>query len=46
LTIAPVLVGNADPFPIIAGELPGQQKLHLLGALSSEEELFLRYRVD
>jgi riboflavin biosynthesis pyrimidine reductase len=46
LSIAPVLTGNADPFPIIAGALPGPQKLHLIGALSGNEHLFLRYRVD
>jgi riboflavin biosynthesis pyrimidine reductase len=46
LTISPTLIGNADPFPIIAGALSAPQKLHLLGALSGEEELFLRYRVD
>jgi riboflavin biosynthesis pyrimidine reductase len=46
LTVAPVLVGNDDPFPIIAGPLPGQQKLHLISALSGDEHLFLRYRVD
>lgn len=46
LTIAPVLIGNADPFPIIAGPLPRGQKLHLISALSGDEHLFLRYRVD
>jgi riboflavin biosynthesis pyrimidine reductase len=46
LTIAPVLTGNDDPFPIIAGPLPGTQKLHLMGALAGDEHLFLRYRVD
>jgi riboflavin biosynthesis pyrimidine reductase len=46
LTVAPVLTGNGDPFPIIAGPLPGKQKLHLMGALTGDEHLFLRYRVD
>lgn len=46
LTIAPVLIGNGDPFPIIAGPLPSSQKLHLISALSGDEHLFLRYRVD
>lgn len=45
LTLAPVLIGNADPFPIIAGALPAPRGLHLLGALSGDEHLFLRYRV-
>jgi riboflavin biosynthesis pyrimidine reductase len=46
LSVAPVLTGNNDPFPIIAGPLPAPQKLHLIGALSGNEHLFLRYRVD
>lgn len=46
LTVAPVLTGNADPFPIIAGPLPATQKLHLMSALAGDEHLFLRYRVD
>ncbi|MGB0872593.1 MAG: dihydrofolate reductase family protein [Solirubrobacterales bacterium] len=46
LTLAPVLTGAGTPFPIIAGDLPRQQRLHLIGALLSEEHLFLRYRVD
>ena len=46
LTIAPMLIGGADPFPIIAGPLPGPQQLHLISALSGDEHLFLRYRVD
>ena len=32
--------------PIIAGALPEKQQLHLIGALTGEEHLFLRYRVD
>lgn len=46
LTIAPVLTGNEDPFPIIAGAFAGRQRLHLMGALAGDEHLFLRYRVD
>ncbi|MBI2692460.1 MAG: dihydrofolate reductase family protein [Solirubrobacterales bacterium] len=46
LTVAPVLIGNGDPFPIIAGRLPRNQKLHLISAFSGDEHLFLRYRVD
>lgn len=46
LTLAPALVGNADPFPIIAGPLPGVQNLHLISALAGDEHLYLRYRVD
>lgn len=46
LTIAPTLIGGEGAFPIIAGELPSAQRLHLIGALSGEEHLFLRYRVD
>ncbi|MBJ7332451.1 MAG: dihydrofolate reductase family protein [Solirubrobacteraceae bacterium] len=46
LTVAPVLTGNDNPFPIIAGKLPSTQKLHLIGALAGDEHLFLRYRVD
>lgn len=46
LTLAPVLTGAGTPFPIIAGDLPRHQQLHLIGALLSEEHLFLRYRVD
>lgn len=47
LTVAPVLTGSAEPpFPIIAGQLPTQQKLHLVSAFAGEEHLFLRYRVD
>jgi 5-amino-6-(5-phosphoribosylamino)uracil reductase len=46
LTIDPVLTGSAVPFPIIAGALPVRQRLHLISALSGEEHLFLRYRVD
>ena len=47
LTVAPVLIGNGDPFPIIAGAARRQpQKLHLISALAGDEHLFLRYRVD
>lgn len=46
LTIAPQLVGAAEPFPIIAGDLPREQRLHLIGALLANEHLYLRYRVD
>lgn len=46
LTVAPVLIGNADPFPIVAGPLPAKQKLHLISAYSGDEHLYLRYRVD
>jgi riboflavin biosynthesis pyrimidine reductase len=46
LTFAPVLIGNADPFPIVAGPLPANQKLHLISAYSGDEHLYLRYRVD
>ncbi len=46
LTVAPVLSGTEGPFPIIAGTLPELQKLHLMGALTADEHLFLRYRVD
>jgi riboflavin biosynthesis pyrimidine reductase len=46
LTIAPTLAGGAEPFPIIAGELPAPQRLHLISALAGDEHLFLRYRVD
>lgn len=46
LTLAPVLTGAGTPFPIIAGDLPRRQQLHLIGALLSDEHLFLRYRVD
>lgn len=46
LTVAPVLIGNDDPFPIIAGPLPRNQKLHLMSAFTGDEHLFLRYRVD
>lgn len=45
LTIAPVLFGNGDPFPIIAGPLPQNQQLHLITAFAGDEHLFLRYRV-
>ena len=46
LTVAPVLIGNDDPFPIIAGPLPRNQKLHLISAFAGDEHLFLRYWVD
>lgn len=46
VTLAPVVTGSETPFPIIAGQLPSPQKLHLIGALTGEEHLFLRYRVD
>lgn len=46
LTLAPTLVGAGTPFPIIAGDLPRRQKLHLIGALLASEHLYLRYRVD
>lgn len=46
LTVAPLLTGADDPFPIIAGALPVPQRLHLIGALTGDEHLFLRYRVD
>jgi 5-amino-6-(5-phosphoribosylamino)uracil reductase len=46
LTMAPILIGGGEPFPIIAGDLPRVQQLHLIGALLNEEHLFLRYRVD
>lgn len=46
VTVAPLLVGSSTPFPIIAGELPATQNLHMLSALLDEEHLFLRYRVD
>ena len=47
LTVAPVLTGAPDPpFPIIAGELPTRQQLHLMTAYAGDEHLFLRYRVD
>ncbi|MGK2878785.1 MAG: dihydrofolate reductase family protein [Solirubrobacterales bacterium] len=46
LTVAPTVIGNNDPFPIIAGALPGPQRLHLISVLAGDEHLFLRYRVD
>lgn len=46
LTVAPVLTGSDEPFPIVAGALPAPQRLHLVGALMGDEHLFLRYRVD
>lgn len=46
LTVAPVLIGGGEPFPIIAGDLPRAQQLHLTSALLNEDHLFLRYRVD
>lgn len=46
LTVAPTLVGAGTPFPIIAGDLPRRQQLHLSGALLANEHLYLRYRVD
>lgn len=46
LTVAPVLVGGEQSFPIVRGALPASQSLHLLGAMTAEDHLFLRYRVD
>lgn len=46
LTLAPVLVGGDPPFPIIADALPTRQQLHLISALTGDDHLFLRYRVD
>lgn len=46
LTLAPTIVGAATPFPIISGDLPRRQQLHLIGALLANEHLYLRYRVD
>lgn len=46
LTLAPALVGAGTPFPIIGGDLPRRQQLHLIGALLANEHLYLRYRVD
>lgn len=46
LTVAPTIIGNGDPFPIIAGPLTRNQKLHLISAFTGDEHLFLRYRVD
>lgn len=46
LTIAPQLTGAGEPFPIIGGDLPRRQQLHLIGALLANEHLYLRYRVD
>ncbi len=45
LTLAPTLIGGAELFPIIAGALPTPQSLELLGALSGDQHLFLRYKV-
>lgn len=45
LTIAPLLTGDAQ-FPIIAQALPKAQKLHIVSLLTSEDHLYLRYRVD
>ena len=46
LTLAPVLTGSSEPFPIIAGVLPQRQQLHLVSVLTDDEHLYLRYRVD
>lgn len=46
LTLAPTIVGAGTPFPIIAGDLPRRQQLHLSGALLANGHLYLRYRVD
>ncbi|MGH2905402.1 MAG: dihydrofolate reductase family protein [Solirubrobacterales bacterium] len=46
LTVAPVITGSGEPFPIIAGLLPAAQRLHLVTAMIDEDHLFLRYRVD
>ncbi len=45
LTLAPTLIGGAELFPIIAGALPAPRRLELLGALSGDQHLFLRYKV-
>lgn len=45
LTLAPVLTGGADAFPIIAEALPRARQLQLLGVLAGSDHLFLRYRV-
>lgn len=45
LTVAPLIAGAAEPFPIVAGELPEELSLRLIGAMLEESELFLRYRV-
>lgn len=45
LTIAPLLTGADQPFPIIRGGLPRDLPLTLVSVLLDEEHLFLRYRV-
>jgi riboflavin biosynthesis pyrimidine reductase len=45
LTVAPLLTGGEDPFPIIAGPLPSAVNLSLISVLLDESHLFLRYRV-
>lgn len=47
LTVAPLVVGGADPFPIVLGELAGHVPLRLRGAmLDDEQHLYLRYLVE
>lgn len=44
LTVAPLLTGSEQPFPIIAGALPHDLPLALVSVLQDEDHLFLRYR--
>lgn len=45
LTVAPMLTGSVEPFPIVAGDLPRAQELSLISVLLDDGEVFLRYRV-
>lgn len=45
LTVAPVLAGAAEPFPIVAGALPATLPLKLISAMLDESELYLRYAI-
>lgn len=47
LTVAPLVAGGADPFPIVLGELNRRVPLRLRSAmLDAEQHLYLRYRVE
>lgn len=45
LTVAPVLAGGPERFPILQGTLPAAAELALVSALLGDDHLYLRYRV-
>lgn len=46
LTLAPVLTGASEAFPIIAGALPEAQSAKLVSVYEARDQLFMRYRLE